>query len=137
MTDRDALVQFLRGDLPFARLASQLGRKVRFDFKNDSRSVRMRGDLGFTIPVRPADLRPMLLRYVVGTCTADTISTWASVIVHVPAYERPGKTPAAELLWELLTALAAPPANVNVTPRNVARLLAKLPSIESELARSA
>jgi hypothetical protein len=137
MLERDALISFLRGDLRFAQLAARLRLKAVFRFRDDVREVQLRRDLGIRIRVGPADLRPVLLKYVIGTVPADVISVWAAVIVLLPAFERPGDSNPAVEMWELLRELSLPPAATNVTARRVARLLAKLPSVEQELARQA
>ena len=137
MHDGDALVRYLHGEITLEAFASAIRSKVIFEFRGDARAIRVRKPLAARLRVAPSDLRPFLLRYVVGTVTAEMISMWAWVLVTLTAFERPGGSPAAETLWECMRELSQLPIAENVTPRRVARILAKLPSIERELAREA
>ncbi|HJU67290.1 MAG TPA: hypothetical protein VJ650_03510 [Gemmatimonadaceae bacterium] len=103
---------FLRGDIPFEAFRTRVAEHVQFAFDARVREARFLIPLDVSVVITPADLIPMLRRFLAWECTEEDIETWATVVRMVDAFDVPpdlSETEADDLLdpmWNVLELLS-------------------------------
>ena len=133
------LADFLAGRIRFAEFERQMRPWVAMDLGASTPSMHFRQPIDASIPVRPADLIPVLESYLAGERDEDELARWALVIDTMLEYG-PGEGASDEEadrldpMWEVLARLGLGRLG-RITPETVRAHLERLRALEAELSR--
>lgn len=134
-----AMVAFVHGEIRFDEFVHRMHHFIEVDFGAPSATIRYRRPLAARVTICPADLYPMLQSYLAGECDEEELGCWAQALDMMTEFGPPPdasdeEADRLEPLWDVLAHLGGAPIFGRATPESVRTHLARLRTLEAELA---
>ena len=143
-SEKDRILRdFLRGSIDTIELGKRLSAYVLIDGEPGGLSVDNSQLLQIEVPVTPADLRPMLERYLTWQVDDNELVRWASLLIMLDPFTNPPglSDEESELLmdpmWEVLWDLSNPVILGIPLRDRVTRALPELDQVQGRLSSRA
>ena len=134
---------FLSGAMSSASLRESLAGHMSIEGDWGSFSIDITKPLEVAVTVSPADLRPMLEKYLAWKVDDDELARWAALVLMLDPYANPVGLSESESdalmdpMWDVLWDLSAPSVSGVDLRDRVAKALPELSKLQREIAARA